>query len=64
MKLSKYAFAQQQVAYLGHIISDKGVSTDPSKILVVQQWPTPVNVKQIRVWGSLGTTGNLPKIMG
>ena len=54
VKFSKCSFAQQQIAYLGHVISDKGVSTNPSKILAVQNWPTPVNVKEIR--GFLGLT--------
>ena len=53
IKLSKCSFEQQQIAYLGHIISDKGVSTDPSKMLAVQNWPTPANVKEIRGFLSL-----------
>jgi hypothetical protein len=32
VKMSKCAFAQQCVAYLGHVISSDGVSTDSSKI--------------------------------
>jgi hypothetical protein len=32
VKMSKCAFAQQRVAYLGHVISSDGVSTDSSKI--------------------------------
>ena len=31
MKRSKCSFAQHQLEYLGHIISDKGVATDPAK---------------------------------
>lgn len=37
-KLSKCAFFQREVRYLGHVISDQGVSTDPSKIEAVAQW--------------------------
>jgi hypothetical protein len=32
VKASKCAFAQQKIAYLGHVISGEGVSTDSSKI--------------------------------
>jgi len=31
MKRSKCSFAQHQLEYLGHIISDQGVPTDPAK---------------------------------
>ncbi|KAF8116614.1 hypothetical protein N665_0016s0044 [Sinapis alba] len=36
------------IKYLGHFISYNGVSTDPSKIKAVQQWPTPTNQRQLR----------------
>ena len=40
---------------MGHIISASGVSTDPSKIQAVQDWPTPVDVKQVmQFWGLAG----------
>lgn len=36
VNLSKCAFAQTTIAYLGHIINGQGVATDPTKIQVVQ----------------------------
>jgi hypothetical protein len=32
IKLSKCSFAQQQLSYLGHVISSDGISIDPAKI--------------------------------
>nr|XP_040258848.1 uncharacterized protein LOC120976091 [Aegilops tauschii subsp. strangulata] len=48
VKLSKCAFGQQRISYLGHVISAEGVATDPSKIKDVVAWPTPTNVKEVR----------------
>lgn len=48
VKLSKCAFFQQEVSYLGHVISDKGVSTDPSKIEAVSSWPPPATPSELR----------------
>jgi hypothetical protein len=48
VKRSKCFFAQRRIAYLGHVISEEGVSTDLVKVEAIQQWPVPVNVKQLR----------------
>jgi hypothetical protein len=41
------------------LITNKGVAIEPSKIIVVQQWPRPVNVKQLREF--LELTRHVPK---
>lgn len=43
-KLAKCAFFQKEVRYLGHVISDQGVSTDPSKVEVVANWQAPTTI--------------------
>ncbi|KAJ0816356.1 putative nucleotidyltransferase, Ribonuclease H [Helianthus annuus] len=54
-KKSKCSFAGEKVEYLGHIITKEGVSTDPAKIKAIQEWPAPINIKQLR--GFLGLAG-------
>ena len=47
-KLSKCNFLQQQVLYLGHVISPDGIATDPSKTERITYWPTPQNVQEVQ----------------
>jgi hypothetical protein len=35
VKFSKCEFAKQSLEYVGHVITDEGVATEPSKITVV-----------------------------
>ena len=53
-KKSKCTFFTDRVDYLGFIISKDGVSTNPSKVEAVINWPTPKSVKEVH--GFLGLT--------
>lgn len=61
VKASKCSFAQQHLDYLGHVIGIHGVSTDPKKVMAVQHWPIPKNLKQLR--GFLGLAGYYRKFI-
>jgi hypothetical protein len=61
VKLSKCAFAQNKLQYLGYVVSREGVATDPDKVAVIKSWPTPKNVKDIRSF--LGLAGYYRKFV-
>ncbi len=48
LSVDKCTFCQTSVSYVGHIVSQEGVSTDPSKIEAVKSWPRPQNVSELR----------------
>ena len=51
----KCQFVQKSVKCLGHVVSAKGVETDPDKVAAVKTWPRPQNVRQLKSF--LGFTG-------
>ena len=47
-KLSKCVFFTSRVEFLGHVISDEGVSVDPRKVTAVAEWPIPKDKTEVR----------------
>jgi hypothetical protein len=59
-KLNKCEFWLNEVSFLGHIISEGGISVDPSKVSDLLSWNTPQSVSDIRSF--LGLARYLQKI--
>jgi hypothetical protein len=61
VKHSMCSFGTTEVAYLGHVINEKGVSMDIDKVEAVRPWPPPRIVCTVR--GFLGLTGHYRKFI-
>jgi hypothetical protein len=61
VKLSKCTFAQRTISYVGHVISEASVATDPSKVRAITEWPVPANVRALR--GFLGLASYYQKFV-
>ena len=48
LKPSKCFFAQDNVKYLGHIVSRDGIRPNPDKVSAVTEFPVPKNTKGVR----------------
>ncbi|MCO5575528.1 hypothetical protein L7F22_029329 [Adiantum nelumboides] len=44
----KSEFFMKEIKYLGHIISKEGIRMDPEKLKVIDEWPEPCNVHELR----------------
>src|SRR4051812_10709340 len=51
--LEKCTFAKDKVIFLGYVVSKHGVEVDSSKIEAIHNWPTPMNVSQVRSFHGL-----------
>ena len=48
LRPSKCQLFQKEVSFLGHVINEDGVNTDPKKIECIANWPIPSCVKEVR----------------
>jgi hypothetical protein len=54
-KFSKCEFWLKTVQFLGHVLSENGISVDPSKVKEVMDWKAPTTVHEVRSF--LGLAG-------
>lgn len=48
LSLDKCQFCQPKVKYVGHIVSETGIATDPEKVEAVKRWKEPTDLKSLR----------------
>lgn len=48
LKPKKCTLFAKSVRFLGHVISEEGVDSDNDKVKVVEEWPIPANVSELR----------------
>jgi hypothetical protein len=54
-KFSKCMFWLEEIQFLGHVLSAKGIAIDPSKVKDILEWKSPTTVHQVRSF--LGLAG-------
>jgi hypothetical protein len=47
-QLKKCHFALPEIEFLGHMVSKEGICVDPRKVKIVQEWPKPANLSDLR----------------
>jgi len=55
LKPGKCVFLQKSVSFLGHVVSDAGISTDPEKTRAVAEWPRPTRLRDVRAFLGLAS---------
>ncbi len=48
--LKKYWFHQEEVRFLGYIVSHQGIQMEEKQIKAVRDWPEPQSVRDIQVF--------------
>ena len=46
-KFSKCDFFKDKIQYLGHVVSNDGISIDPDKVKAIMEWLVPKNISDI-----------------
>ena len=48
VKREKCSFAQESIKFLGHLVDCGHIKMDLEKVRAIQEWRTPINVKELR----------------
>ena len=61
LKPSKCEFFKKRITYLGHVVSENGIESDPKKTEAVRNWPKPITVTYVKKF--LGFTNQYRKFI-
>lgn len=53
--IKKCEFGSKQVHFLGYIVSDSGLSVDPSKVEAIKSWPAPTTLSETQSFHGLAS---------
>ena len=48
LKAKKCQLFQEEIPFLGHIVSAAGIGADPAKCQQVRDWPVPLDLHEVR----------------
>lgn len=48
LQTNKCQFLRKEISYLGHVVSEQGVATNPSKVSAIVEMPRPKNAKELK----------------
>ena len=55
LKPEKCQMLQEEVTFLGHVVSEKGVQPNPTNVAKIMEWPVPKTPKQVRQFVAMGS---------
>jgi len=55
LNMTKCYFGMKQLLFLGHIVSGKGISTDPAKVEAIKDYPTPASIVEVQRFHGMAT---------
>jgi hypothetical protein len=53
--LKKCTFCTDKLAFLGFVVSKRGIEVDEEKVNATQEWPTPTTISQVRSFHGLAS---------
>ncbi|GJV41639.1 putative reverse transcriptase domain-containing protein [Tanacetum coccineum] len=51
----KCVFLTPKVLFLGYVVSGEGIQVDESKVMAIQEWPTPTTITEVQTFHSLAS---------